>query len=156
MANKHTSLTSLFGDIAAAIRNKTGQTGTLVADDFPSAIAAINAADGSFWIECGTIKTESTCQHLHVEIMPDNPDNYSRLLGCCIWFTSEAGSPISDSKCVIFATSPSQGFGEPKAYASIEGTVSIDETTWKITWEDTSIEYGSSTALAHYIVYGFK
>ena len=41
MPNTHTTLTSLFTDIANAIRNKTGSTGTIVADNFPAAIANI-------------------------------------------------------------------------------------------------------------------
>ena len=39
----HTSLASLFTDIADAIRGKTGGTAALVADDFPTAIAGIPA-----------------------------------------------------------------------------------------------------------------
>lgn len=38
---KHKTLASLFTDIAAAIRAKTGKTDKLVADDFPTAIAGI-------------------------------------------------------------------------------------------------------------------
>lgn len=41
MANKHPTLISLFSDIADAIRSKTGSTDTIIADDFPEAIAAI-------------------------------------------------------------------------------------------------------------------
>lgn len=38
MANTHASLTALFADIADAIREKTGDTGTIVADQFPDII----------------------------------------------------------------------------------------------------------------------
>ena len=38
MANKHASLDALFADIADAIREKTGTTATIVADDFPDVI----------------------------------------------------------------------------------------------------------------------
>ena len=38
MANKHSTLTGLFTDIADAIREKTGDTATIVADDFPDVI----------------------------------------------------------------------------------------------------------------------
>lgn len=38
MANKHASLDALFTDIANAIREKTGDTATIVADDFPDVI----------------------------------------------------------------------------------------------------------------------
>ena len=38
MANTHASITALFADIADAIREKTGDTATIVADDFPDVI----------------------------------------------------------------------------------------------------------------------
>ena len=38
MANTHTSLSALFTDIADAIREKTGDTASIVADDFPDVI----------------------------------------------------------------------------------------------------------------------
>ena len=41
MPNTHATLTSLFSDIADAIRAKTGSQATIVADNFPTAIAAI-------------------------------------------------------------------------------------------------------------------
>ena len=41
MANKHSTLTSLFTDIANAIRVKTNSTSSIVADNFPDAIMAI-------------------------------------------------------------------------------------------------------------------
>lgn len=44
MANNHSTLTSLFTDIADAIRAKTGGTEPIVADQFPEAIAAAGGA----------------------------------------------------------------------------------------------------------------
>ena len=41
MPNKHETLTSLFTDIAGAIRSKTGDTTSIRADDFDTAIEAI-------------------------------------------------------------------------------------------------------------------
>lgn len=38
MANLHTSLSDLFTDIADAIREKTGDTASIIADDFPDVI----------------------------------------------------------------------------------------------------------------------
>lgn len=51
MANTHTTLTSLFSDIAVAIRNKLGSSETIVADTFPDKIAEIEVAppDGKAW-----------------------------------------------------------------------------------------------------------
>lgn len=42
MANQHTTLSALFTDIASAIREKTGASGTISADTFPAAIRAIS------------------------------------------------------------------------------------------------------------------
>lgn len=42
MANTHETLTSLFTDIADAIRTKTGGTESIVADNFPTAIEGIS------------------------------------------------------------------------------------------------------------------
>lgn len=41
MPNTHATLTSLFSDIADAIRGKTGSSAAIVADNFPTAIASI-------------------------------------------------------------------------------------------------------------------
>ena len=44
----HTNLSSLFTAIADAIRAKTGKTETIVADNFPTEIAAIETGGGGF------------------------------------------------------------------------------------------------------------
>ncbi len=41
MPNTYTTLSGLFSAIANAIRAKTGSTEEIIADDFPTAIAAI-------------------------------------------------------------------------------------------------------------------
>ena len=46
MPNKHETLTSLFTDIAGAIRSKTGDTSSIKADDFDTAIEAIQTGGG--------------------------------------------------------------------------------------------------------------
>lgn len=46
MANSHTTLESLFSAIASAIREKTGSTDLIIADEFPNAIAEINTETG--------------------------------------------------------------------------------------------------------------
>lgn len=45
MANNHSTLTDLFTDIADAIREKTGGTETIIADNFPEVIAAIDTQE---------------------------------------------------------------------------------------------------------------
>ena len=46
MPNRHTTLTSLFTDIAGAIRSKTGDSAEIKADDFDKAIEAIPTGGG--------------------------------------------------------------------------------------------------------------
>ena len=46
MPNKHETLTSLFTDIAGAIRSKTGDSAKIKADDFDTAIEAIPTGGG--------------------------------------------------------------------------------------------------------------
>lgn len=46
MPNRHTTLASLFTDIAGAIRSKTGDSAKIKADDFDTAIEAIPSGGG--------------------------------------------------------------------------------------------------------------
>jgi hypothetical protein len=46
MANKHENLNSLFTNFADAIRERTGGTAKIIADDFPDEIRAINTSAG--------------------------------------------------------------------------------------------------------------
>lgn len=52
MANTYETLTSLFTDIADAIRRKTSETGVIVADKFPEAIAGIKTGSTleDYWL----------------------------------------------------------------------------------------------------------
>ena len=51
MTNTHTSLVSLFDDIADAIRAKTGGSASIVADNFPTEIANIPAGGGGISVD---------------------------------------------------------------------------------------------------------
>lgn len=48
MPNRHATLTSLFTDIAGAIRSKTGDSAEIKADDFDTAIEAIPTGGGGY------------------------------------------------------------------------------------------------------------
>ncbi len=50
MPNTHNTLDELFNDIADAIRAKTGNSGTIVADNFPTAISNIPAGGANITI----------------------------------------------------------------------------------------------------------
>ena len=71
MQNTHTTLTSRFSDIADAIRGKTGSSATIVADDFPTAIASIPTGGGSATIEPLSVTANGTYT------APSGVDGYS-------------------------------------------------------------------------------
>lgn len=85
MPNTHSNLTSLFSDIADAIRGKTGSLATIVADDFPTAIANIptggggggSATDPVRFIDYdGTILySYSAADFANLNAFPDNPSH---------------------------------------------------------------------------------
>lgn len=55
MPNSHSSLTSLFSDIADAIREKTDYTDLIKADDFPSKIREIQTLGTPIFFKMGTL-----------------------------------------------------------------------------------------------------
>lgn len=63
MPNRHTTLTSLFTDIAGAIRSKTGDSAVIKADDFDTAIEAIPTGGGENTLKKLLDATKS-CQYL--------------------------------------------------------------------------------------------
>ena len=58
MANKHATLAALFTDIADAIREKTGDTASIVADDFPNVIR--KRLDVKIYEECLTFSSPNS------------------------------------------------------------------------------------------------
>ena len=62
MANNHKTLKELFDGIADAIRNKTGSTAKIKADNFPSAINAIESGSGGI-TPTGTITLIENGKH---------------------------------------------------------------------------------------------
>lgn len=63
MANEHTTLTSLFTDIADAIRSKTESTAPLVADEFPAAIRALE--NNKVWV--GVVHVPLACTSITID-----------------------------------------------------------------------------------------
>lgn len=83
MPNTHTTLTSLFTDIADAIRAKSGESGQIVADTFPTAISNLNVG--------------ATLNNIHIYKQPDkttqvigsNFDNTGMLVAANYTMSSE-------------------------------------------------------------------
>lgn len=154
MANKHSNLASLFSDIAAAIRGKTGNVAGIRADDFPDAIAAISGGSGGgIWVESGSVPSESSNQMLLARIALSNPDRITSLLGCSVFFTDEAGN-LSDATCVIFPPRPGGQLGTPADYSATEGTVEVLSDIGEIHWTSSEFNRTQSSEVAHYIAYG--
>lgn len=70
MANTHDNLTALFSAIAAAIRSKTGSTAKIKADNFPSAIHAIETGTGGGGLDNSDIITVT-------EVLDTNRTSYT-------------------------------------------------------------------------------
>ncbi len=105
MSNTHSTLTSLFSDIADAIRAKTGGTADIVADDFPSAIDAIPTGGGgasaapddvNFYDYDGTIVASySASDFANLTAMPGNPSHSGLTAQGWNWSLSDAKTCVS-------------------------------------------------------------
>ena len=94
MAVNTSILTSLFSDIASAIRSKTGSSATIVADAFPSAISAISVGynpSGTLTIPANGIYNVASYASVKVSTGTNNSLFYS-LVG-----SGNVGSTFTDS-----------------------------------------------------------
>ena len=84
MPNRHTTLTSLFTDIAGAIRSKTGDSAEIKADDFDTAIEAIPTGGSS-------IETIELSVTRNGNYIPDEGKAYSKV-SVSVPQTAESGT----------------------------------------------------------------
>ena len=84
MPNRHTTLTSLFTDIAGAIRSKTGDSAEIRADDFDTAIEAIPTGGSS-------IETIELSVTQNGNYIPDGGKAYSKV-SVSVPQTAESGT----------------------------------------------------------------
>ena len=84
MPNRHTTLTSLFTDIAGAIRSKTGDSAEIKADDFDTAIEAIPSGGSS-------IETIELSVTQNGNYIPDEGKAYSKV-SVSVPQTAESGT----------------------------------------------------------------
>ena len=71
MPNRHSTLTSLFVDIADSIRSKTGDSAKIKADDFDTAIEAIQTGGGGETVELSVTQNGT--------YVPDEGTTYSKV-----------------------------------------------------------------------------
>lgn len=125
MPNTHETLTSLFSDIADAIREKTGGTEEIVADTFPTAIESIPT--GSPRVEIGTFnvpsKVSSLLFHHNLGVVPTiviafcNGTGQRNLSGCGLFVLNQG---------FVFSWNPSGQAFEPTSYRT---TPNITDST---------------------------
>lgn len=104
----HTSLASLFTDIANAIRAKTGGSSSIVADNFPSAIASIPSGGGG-----STLGTKTITQNGTYYASSDGFDGYSSVVvnvsgggGGSTWTVTNLAAPAeSDDTFLAYQAS---------------------------------------------------
>ena len=133
MANTHSNLTGLFTDIADAIREKTGGTATIVANQFPAAIAAIESIP-----ENAVMLNETSIT------LPDSDSWYSVAYGdgkfVVVANNSAAAAYSTDGFAWHAATLPATAdwcsitYGSGKFVAVAEGSASSAYSTDGITW----------------------
>lgn len=122
MANTHLTLTSLFTDIANAIRNKTGNTGKIVADNFPNAIN--NIPTGKQIYDLGTNTTFNV-----KTICEQNGIDYTNLTANDFYIgeTFNGSVSLGNASVTIYATTGS-GKGSAnliKTYNKSTGVLSL-------------------------------
>ena len=146
---KHTTLASLFSDIAAAIRAKTGKTDKLVADDFPTAIAGIstgvNTSDATVTAEdlrlnviaygasgkvTGTAKTRATFGTVTV----DNFNGYLRMYAP----VKEVCHLLANSNVVLRESLKGGAFGDATASDVAAGKTFTSAAGLKVTGTNTA------------------
>lgn len=122
MSITHSTLTSLFTDIADAIRAKTGKTSTIVADNFPSEIIAISSDkknDVIFYDYDGTQLYSYTAEAFTtLTELPDNPIHNGLIAQGWNW-------TLSDAKTYV-ATYGALDIGQ--MYTTASGATEIDIT----------------------------
>ena len=72
---KHTSLQSLFSDIAQAIRDKAGTGGDIVADDFPDKIRQIPSGERTASVQILSGGNQARVLYVRQDGVSDETDN---------------------------------------------------------------------------------
>lgn len=117
MPNRHTTLTSLFTDIAGAIRSKTGDSAEIKADDFDTAIQNIPTGGSS-------IETIELSVTQNGDYIPDEGKAYSKV-SVSVPQTAESGT----LKSLLDATKSSAYLFNNYTGSSADSLISYSDTS---------------------------
>ena len=127
----HTSLASLFGDIADAIRAKTGSSAQIVADNFPASITAIS----SLRVVTASKDLTSTTRNLVFNNLPGEP-----LLFYCYYPGNISGTSARVSS-VFYDGNRCRGFSNS---TSSSGKIQHSTSYYSYTYSDGTLTVKSS------------
>lgn len=157
MPNTHPTLASLFSDTADAIREKTGSSADIVADNFPTEIRNIPAGiqiaeikDVNFFDYDGTcLYSYTAAEASALTALPDAPNNHTGLTSTgWNWTLSDMKTQVQQmGECDIGATYITDD-GKTRLYIRIEKT---SDLTVPLTWYQSAangaiIDWGDGSA----------
>ena len=153
MPNTHATLTSLFSDIADAIRGKTGSSATIVADDFPTAIANIptgssGLADAVRFIDYdGTIlHTYSANEFAALNAMPANPSHTGLTAQGWNWTLADAKALVADYGVLDIGQLYVTDDGKTRIYISLTDSARLSPYLGIAPNGTVVIDWGDNTA----------
>ena len=153
MPNTHSTLTSLFSDIADAIRGKTGSSATIVADDFPTAIANIptgssGLADAVRFIDYdGTIlHTYSANEFAALNAMPANPSHTGLTAQGWNWTLADAKALVADYGVLDIGQMYVTDDGKTRIYISLTDSARLSPYLGIALNGTAVVDWGDNTA----------
>ena len=136
----HTSLASLFTDIADAIRGKTGGSAQLVADDFPTAIAAIP----SLRVATASKTLTSVATSISFTDLPGSP-----LLFYCFYAGNLVGTSVRVSS-VLYDGNSCQGYNNSN---TTNGKINHSTAYYSYTYSNGTLTIRSSSPYFNNVTY---
>lgn len=139
MPNTHTTLTSLFSDIADSIRAKTGSSADIVADNFPTEImniptggtVAVPSSDVNFIDYDGTILYSYTkADFANLTALPANPTHAGLTAQGWNWSLSDAKIYVNTYGFLDIGQMYTTDDGKTRIYISLTSEDALSPTIW--------------------------